>query len=40
LQEVFRKVLAQKNQVSNFAAQINSRKAEVDLIGKDQARVR
>jgi hypothetical protein len=40
LQEVFRKVLAQKNQVSNFEAQINSRKAEVDSIGKDQARVR
>jgi len=40
LQDVFRKVLAQKNQVSNFEAQITSRRAEVDSIGKDQARVR
>jgi predicted nucleic acid-binding Zn-ribbon protein len=33
-------VLAQKNQVAGFETQIRSRQAEVDSIGKDQARVR
>jgi hypothetical protein len=34
LQEFFRKVLAQKNEVSNFEAQIKTRQAEVDSIAK------
>ena len=40
LQEVFRKVLAQKNEVSNFEAQIKARQTEITAITQDQARVR
>jgi hypothetical protein len=40
LQDVFRRVLDQKNQVSSLQAQMNSRQKEVDGITKDQARLR
>jgi hypothetical protein len=40
LRDVFRKVLAQKNVVDNFQAQIATRRQEIDAITKDQARVR
>lgn len=40
LQDVFRRILAQKNQVSSLEAQIKSRQTEVESITKDQARVR
>jgi hypothetical protein len=40
LQEVFRKVLAQKNLVDNLETQIKQRQQEVEAITKDQARLR
>lgn len=40
VQEVFRRILAQKNQVSSLEDQIKARQNEVDAIGKDQARLR
>jgi predicted nucleic acid-binding Zn-ribbon protein len=40
LQDIFRRVLDQKNQVSSFESQVNSRQQEVDRITKDQARLR
>jgi hypothetical protein len=40
LQEVFRKVLAQRNQVDSLEAQIKQRQQEVEAITKDQARLR
>jgi chromosome segregation ATPase len=40
LQEIFRKVLAQKNEVDNFQAEITQRQQEVEAITKDQARLR
>ena len=40
LQEIFRKVLAQKNEVDNFQAQITQRQQEVEAITKDQTRLR
>ena len=40
LQEVFHRVLDQKNQVSSLEAQLQSRQQEVELITKDQARLR
>ena len=40
LQDVFRRVLAQKNQISALDVQIRSRQAEIESITKDQARVR
>jgi hypothetical protein len=40
LQDVFRRVLAQKNEVSNFEAQIKARQTEIGAITQDQARVR
>jgi hypothetical protein len=40
LQEVFRKVLAQKNLVDSLETQIKQRQQEVDAITKDQARLR
>ncbi len=40
LQDVFRKVLAQKNEVGHFEAQITTRQAEITSIGQEQARIR
>jgi hypothetical protein len=40
VQEVFQRILAQKNQVSSLEDQIKTRQNEVDAIGKDQARLR
>jgi chromosome segregation ATPase len=40
VQEVFRRVLAQKNQVGSLETQLRSRQQEVDTITKDQARLR
>ena len=40
VQEVFRRILAQKNQVSSLEDQIKARQNEVDAISKDQARLR
>jgi hypothetical protein len=40
LQDVFRRVLDKKNQVAGLEQQITSRRAEVDSITKDQARIR
>jgi hypothetical protein len=40
LQEVFRKVLTQKNLVDSLETQIKQRQQEVDAITKDQARLR
>ncbi len=40
LQEVFRKVLAQKNLVDSLEAQIKQRQQEVEAITRDQARLR
>jgi len=40
LMDVFRRVLAQKNQISVLDAQIRSRQSEIESITKDQARVR
>jgi hypothetical protein len=40
MQDIFRRVLDQKNKVSDLSAQINLRQQELDAITKDQARVR
>jgi len=40
LQDVFKRVLAQKNQVSSLETQMQARRNEVTAIGTDQARVR
>lgn len=40
MQDVFRRVLAQKNQVSGLEDQIKARQTEIDAINKDQARIR
>jgi len=40
MQDVFRRVLDQKNQVSGLATQLQSRQQEVESINKDQARLR
>ena len=40
MQDAFRRVLDQKNQVSNLATQLQSRQQEVESITKDQARLR
>jgi hypothetical protein len=40
LQEIFRKVLAQKNQVDGLQVQITQRQQEVEAITKDQGRLR
>ena len=40
LQEVFRRVLDQKNQVTSLEAQLKSRQQELEAITKDQARLR
>ena len=40
MQDVFRRVLDQKNQFGALAAQIQSRQQEVESITKDQARLR
>ena len=40
LQDVFRRVLDQQNQVAALAAQLQSRQQEVESITKDQARLR
>ena len=39
-QGIFRRILGQKNQASDLEGQIEAREAEVDSIGKDQARFR
>ncbi|HUJ95743.1 MAG TPA: carboxypeptidase regulatory-like domain-containing protein [Terriglobales bacterium] len=40
LQDIFRKVLAQKNQISGLEVQIRLRQSEVESITRDQARLR
>jgi hypothetical protein len=40
MQDVFRRVLDQKNQVSSLATQLQSRQQEVESINKDQVRLR
>ena len=40
LQDVFRRVLAKKNEVDHFEAQITTRQAEITSIGQEQARIR
>jgi SMC interacting uncharacterized protein involved in chromosome segregation len=40
MQDVFRRVLEQKNQASSLETQIKSRQDEVEAITKDQARLR
>ena len=40
MQDVFRRVLDQKNQVSSLATQVQSRQQEVESITKDQTRLR
>jgi hypothetical protein len=40
LQDVFRRILDQKNQVGSLEAQLKSRQQEVEAITKDQARLR